>query len=97
MDPVQFEGANCVLKSPVTSNGIELNKEEKLKIEDLYVLKCVFGDSKIPAFISCWELSDADVDRILKTRRVWCTVLTGGAAPPISLQTHRPFDLKELR
>ena len=31
---------------------------------------------------SCWELDDAEVAEIVRTRRVFLTCLTGNAAPP---------------
>lgn len=33
--------------------------------------------------VSCWELDDAEVEEIVRTRRVFLTVLSGRTQPPV--------------
>lgn len=33
--------------------------------------------------VSCWELTDEDMEEIIRTRRVFCSVFSGRSQPPI--------------
>lgn len=33
--------------------------------------------------VSCWELDDAEIEEIVKTRRVFLSVLSGRTQPPV--------------
>lgn len=74
MRPVKFEEANVVMKAPP---GEEEN---------------VFD---MPAFrdkgniVSCWELTDEEVEEIVKTKRIYA--LMKGIQPPMLLQIDTPF------
>lgn len=89
MDPVNFEGSNLVLKGgPNEREKIGPNAQE---VCDLHVLSGVFPNG-VPAVISCWELSDLDLQRIVRERKVWVTIMApANMCPPIGLQTNRPF------
>ena len=43
--------------------------------------------------ISCWELSDEEVEEIVRTRRVWIGVL-GSGHPPVYATGTSPFEAK---
>lgn len=65
--PVKFSGYNVNLMPPLNSENI----------------------AAIPVFnngvctVSCWELSDEEVAEIVKSRRVFLTVLFGKTSPPV--------------
>jgi hypothetical protein len=42
---------------------------------------------------SCWQLTDAELEIVLRTQRVWVSQLTGGGPiQPLKLSAERPFD-----
>lgn len=67
--PVEFEGQNLVLRPPAGSENV----------------------SPLPIFrngtccVSCWELSDAEIAEIVKSRRVYLSVFFGQTQPPVFL------------
>lgn len=67
--PVKFNGANKELVAP---KGID-------------DLSC----SSLPIFnngincVSCWELNDAEVEEIIKTKRIYVSIWSGKTQPPI--------------
>lgn len=42
--------------------------------------------------ISCWSLSDDDIERIKRTGRVWLSVHSGPTQPPVMVSSEFPFD-----
>ncbi|MFZ5689624.1 MAG: hypothetical protein ACOY5F_00070 [Pseudomonadota bacterium] len=65
--PVEFEGQNFVLRPPT-------NAENILPLP-------VFRNGK--CCVSCWELSDSEIDEIVRSRRVYVTVFLGDTQPPV--------------
>lgn len=41
-------------------------------------------------FMSCWELTDREIEEIIETRRVWLHVM--GQHPPVYVSGHDPFN-----
>lgn len=66
--PVEFHGQNGVL-------GVQ--KESEHNVDPLPV----FRNGR--SCISCWELSDAEMEEIIKTKRVYVSVFYGLTQPPI--------------
>lgn len=46
--------------------------------------------TKVPAIISCWQLSKEEVEEIQRTGEVWLSV-TGTTLPPVAVFTQNPF------
>lgn len=42
--------------------------------------------------ISCWELSDEELETLKKTKRIWLWVWSGKTQPPVSLAVDNPFE-----
>lgn len=71
MNPINFTKVNRVLSKP----------------PDMSVEECgslpVYSDGQM--CVSCWELTDGELDAIVKTRRIYCAVFAGESQPPILL------------
>lgn len=68
MKPVRTDTTNCVLKSPTPD------------VQDLPVTR--FDIDGCPVVESCFELSDEDIEMILKTRKIYFSIY-GTTHPPI--------------
>lgn len=64
---IEFKGANGVLGAP---KGAE-------NVEPLHVFR------NGTCSVSCWQLSDAEIEEIIKTRRVFLSVFMGNTQPPV--------------
>lgn len=81
MKPVKFPEMNLVLKAP---EGME---------EVVFDLPVHRSDD--PALVvSCWELEEGDLAEIVRTGRVWLSVL-GTTQPPLCVMARPPFDPPE--
>jgi hypothetical protein len=58
---------------------------------DLPMCQAVSGEDQIPTLISCWELSDEEMEVIKKTRRVWLRILAVHT-PPVNVDVFNPFE-----
>lgn len=81
MEGVEFKQMTTVLGRPPS-----LTEEEcgSLPVH-------VTGDGH---YISCWELSDAELETLKRTKRIWLWVWSGPrrAQPPVSLAVENPFE-----
>ena len=77
MKPKDFEHSNKTLTAP------EGMSEEECKNLRVYTdgHQC----------ISCWELSDDEIQHIVHNKKVWLGVLTGETQPPVFLTAESPF------
>lgn len=76
MKPIMFPQSNKTLGPP------------KHMTDDECSSLPVFTDYKL--CISCWELSDEDIADLVKTRKIWLWVFSGGNQPPVALDTKPP-------
>lgn len=67
--PVEFPGANMRLLAP---EGAE-------NVGDMHTF------TNGHCSVSCWEFDDAEIDEIVRTRRLFASVLSGRTQPPIFL------------
>ena len=74
-----FERANCVL---CTQPGEE-------PAETLEVL-AAHTRSGVPCYVSCWKLTQEELEQILKTKRVWLIVY-GDGHPNVAVCGEEPF------
>lgn len=58
---------------------------------DLPLAQAVSGEDQIPTLISCWELSDEELENVIKTRKIWLRILAV-RTPPVSLDAFNPFE-----
>ena len=65
--PVKFDGANSYLGPPPGSENVT----------GLYTFTNGVNS------VSCWELSEAEIAEILKTKRVFLSALSGRSQPPV--------------
>lgn len=77
MKPINFKQQNTVLEKP-----------ENMKDSECSALP-TFRDGK--QCISCWELSEQDLEEINKTKKVYLGVLSGNTQPPVFLTVQTPF------
>jgi hypothetical protein len=59
------------------------------QIEPLPVCRCVNADG-IPVTVSCWKITQSELEEMQRTGRVWLIVL-GHAMMPVMLSGHNPF------
>jgi hypothetical protein len=81
MNAVKFEQANVLMKRPPNMT------EEQCADVPVCVTK---GQSGIPVVISCWQLTEADIKQLRKTRRLYLGVM-GTTMPPVFLDPESPF------
>lgn len=80
MTPIKFEECNFTFLKPE-----EMTDEE---CGSLPVCRCQDGHG-YPVIISCWNLTQDEIDLIKETGKIWLTV-TGVSMNPVSLQVERP-------
>ena len=83
MKPIDFKGANVNMTKP---EG--MTEEQCGSMPVLHAIVDLGPTKSISSFTSCWELSDEDIDNILRERKVWLTIL--GQQPPVSLESSTP-------
>ncbi|MDB5288541.1 MAG: hypothetical protein JWR05_3490 [Mucilaginibacter sp.] len=96
MKAVKFEQANIMLAE-------DQPEYETLPIwadvdENRHAIKNIDGSIRDPQgeVISCFELTDEEVNDIVKNRRIWHRQITFWNAPmPISIETQNPFTPQE--
>jgi hypothetical protein len=66
--------------TPVKFAGYNVNLQTPLNSENIAVIP-VFNNSICT--VSCWELSDEELAEIIKSKRVYLTVLFGKTSPPV--------------
>lgn len=78
MESINFKGSNIILNKP---NG--------MTEEECGSLPVFRGHEEC---MSCWELSDEDMEALKKDPKIWVWVYAGGATqPPIALSATNPF------
>ena len=65
-NPVDFDGVNFTFNATPEMRGV---------VKDLHVCKTEFGS------ISCWRLTQAELDEVARTGVVWLTVAAHGMVP----------------
>lgn len=80
MIPASFPEETHILSKPPGMTDEECSP--------LSVCRTFQGD--VPVVVSCWKLTQLDMDYILKHKRVWLVVY-GVSMPPVSLTGKRPF------
>jgi len=64
---IDFPGSNCRLGPP-----------EGVSEEEVYTMNVYRGQGH---FVSCWYLTDTEIEEIIKSRCVWLAVMGNGAPP----------------
>jgi len=82
MIPASFDESNCVLDKPPDM--------DRGKCEALSVWRGMSND-QIPMVVSCWKLTRDEVEELVKTGRIWLTVI-GTTMPPVYLGVPSPFE-----
>lgn len=54
---------------------------------------CICIENDLPTVITCWELTDEQLETLKDTRRVWLAVI--GGQPPVYLTTLCPIPTQE--
>jgi hypothetical protein len=78
MKPIEFKEMNVILKKPDSMTDEECGSLP------------VYCDGE--SCISCWELSDEDIEKLIKTRKLWFRVFSGITQPPIGFTVDKPFE-----
>lgn len=81
MKPVDFPEANFTFGRPMVMTDEQCGS--------LRVFKGKYADG-LPVNISCFELSEDELQEIVKTRRVWLHVI-GESHPPVAIGTESPW------
>jgi len=77
MKPIEFKEQNKILGKPDSMTDEECGSLP------------VFSDRN--QCISCWELTDEEIEKIKETKCVWIGVMSGHTQPPIFLAVDTPF------
>lgn len=85
MRPVEFDGQNQVLRAPPEAGEL---------VDSLPVL-FFKNRAGVPHVVSCWSVSEDEKRDIMRTGLVYLTILTDGRISPMSISSHRPFDIVE--
>lgn len=81
MIAASFDESNTVLGKPKDMNDGECSCLSVLRTKTM---------SGIPVVVSCWKLTQEELEEITRTGRVWLTVI-GETMPPVALDGNRPF------
>ena len=82
MIPSGFKESNCVFDKP-----------SNMTYDDCYAIEALKGTLEginVPAVITCWKLTQEELDEINKTGRVWLIVY-GTGMPPVTISGIKPF------
>lgn len=80
MKAIKFPECNKVLTAP---------RGQEEEVFDLPVCQTAYPDEQ-PCVISCWELSDEDIDNLIQTRQLWLSSY-GHTHPPLVPLSKSPF------
>jgi len=84
MVPTAFDEENDVLDPPVGMTQDE--------VQSLSVYRGHYPDGT-PIIISCWKLTEGELDEIKKTGRIWLHLM-GHTMPPACVSVNYPFEVK---
>lgn len=85
MTPICFPQQNVVFTKP------EGWTDDQCGQLSVHVAKADLGNGVVvQSNISCWEPSEEELQEIIRTRRVWISVISNGQ-PPISVMGITPF------
>ncbi len=76
MIPIKFRGANGVLSKPKNMTDAECSSLP------------VYRDGTY--CVSCWELGEKELRKVMRTKKVFIGVLSGHTQPPIFLTATNP-------
>ncbi len=76
--PTSFDESNNVLGNP-----------PGLDCEPLSVCNTMQGE--LPVVVSCWKLTEQELEEIIRTKRVWLGVI-GHTMPPAWITGNKPFE-----
>ena len=78
------------------SNGV-LDKPSGVPSDDCSPLAvAIVSIQKSPVTISCWKLTQVELDEIVRTGRIWLGVLGTSNIPPMWVTGHNPFNIKDF-
>ncbi len=77
MIPIDFEQSNKILGRPPT-----------MTVEECSSLH-IYNHGGV--CISCWELSEEELQEVIKTKKIYISVWSGTRQPPIALMAKSPF------
>lgn len=80
MKPVEFAEQNIIYTKPAGMSDEECSS-----------LPVFQGEGQI---ISCWELSDEDIEKLKSTKKIWLHIWANGQ-PPVAVSTDYPFKKNE--
>lgn len=78
MKPVKFNGVNLTYKKPDNMTDKECGS---LPV-----------NQKDGVIVSCWELSEEDIENLIRTKIIWLGVHTN-VQPPVYLTVHMPIQV----
>jgi hypothetical protein len=81
MVPASFDEANTVLGKPSDMTADDCEALSVLRTETV---------SGLPVVVSCWKLTQKELEEINRTGRVWLLVY-GQTMPPVALDGSKPF------
>lgn len=80
MSPIKFEECNFTFLKPEDMTDEECGSLEVCRCTDHH---------GFPVIISCWNLTQEEIDEVQQTGKIWLTV-TGESMNPVNLQVERP-------
>jgi hypothetical protein len=88
MFAIDFPEKNLVLRKPSEWDG-----DECYALDVYHGPVFLPGNRSVEGFISCWQMTDEDINELIKNKgKVYLQILYP-AHPPVSLYTANPFEL----
>ncbi len=81
MHPKEFKESNFRFTKPAGTTDDQ--------VKPLPVHRGTTTDNK-PVIVSCWELSDEELEELARTKKLWLLIYGNGMSP-VSIQTESPF------
>lgn len=85
LHPASFEDSNAVFGPPIGKSEDEVASLSAAFIQ--------WGD--VPAVLSCWKPTEAQIETIRRTGRLWLAVI-GETMPPVCLCSENPLDYEGI-
>lgn len=87
MHPINFPESNKTLKANPAEKEIN-----DVPVQDLHVLTtCDITGGPVTGVVSCWQITDEDLEQLKETRCVWLHVHAGQSSPPVLVSIDKPF------
>lgn len=92
MEPIEFMGMELAPLNAPTGTEDSVSALPFKRVSQKITVRTAEGpkDVEVPTVVSCWYLSDEEIEKLITTKVIWLGVW-GETQPPVYLTTERPF------